>query len=100
MIRFTLYIAGQSPRSATAISNLKRLGETHFGSDYEMNVIDVIDDPDAADEARILTTPTLVKEDPGPARRVIGDLSDTQKVLLGLAIDMDINDSKVETSPT
>lgn len=88
-IRFILYVAGQTSRSLTAIANLRRLGEAHFSGRYELVVIDVVADPEAAESARILTTPTLVKEEPAPPRRVIGDLSDSRKVLLGLAIDPD-----------
>lgn len=88
-IRLTLYVAGQTTRSLAAIANLRRLGEAHFAGRYELRVIDVADDPDAAERARILTTPTLVKEQPEPVRRVTGDLSDGRKVLLGLALDPD-----------
>ena len=89
--RFTLYVAGRTARSITAISNLRRLGEAHFSGRYELRVIDVVEDPDAAERERILTTPTLIKEEPAPIRRVTGDLSDGRKVLLGLAIDPDLD---------
>lgn len=86
-IRLKLYIAGQSVRSQRAIANLRRLGEQALGGQCEVQIIDVVDDPDAAEAARILTTPTLVKEAPGPVRRVTGDLSDSDKVLYALALD-------------
>jgi circadian clock protein KaiB len=89
--RFTLYVAGRTSRSITAITNLRRLGEAHLSGQYELRVVDVVEDPDAAERERILTTPTLIKEEPAPVRRVTGDLSDGRKVLLGLAIDPDLD---------
>ena len=86
-VRFRLFIAGATPRSQRAIANLQRLGEEHLQGRYELEVIDVVERPDEAETYRILTTPTLVKDKPEPARRVTGDLSDGAKVLYGLALE-------------
>src|SRR4051812_10739495 len=78
-----LYIAGSSPRSQRAIANLHRIcAEELPGS--EVDVIDVLQQPHLAEGARIMATPTLIKELPPPVRRIIGDLSDAEQVLLGL----------------
>jgi circadian clock protein KaiB len=98
-IRFTLYIAGKTSRSLAAIANLRRLGEGELGGRYHLRVVDVVEDPDAAERARILTTPTLVKEEPKPVRRVMGDLSDSRKVLIGLALDPDSYITPAEAGP-
>jgi circadian clock protein KaiB len=79
-----LYITGQTPKSERAIANLRRICEEELGSQYEMVVIDVLERPQLAEDEKILATPTLIKQLPPPLRRVIGDLSDTEKVLLGL----------------
>lgn len=81
---FKLFVMGQSPRSQRAVANLRRLCEDELRDAYDLDVIDVLERPQAAEDARILATPTLVKELPLPARRVIGDLSDSEQVLLGL----------------
>lgn len=86
-IRFKLYVAGTTPRSQRAIANLRRLGEEQLSGRYEVEIVDVIEQPEAAEAERILTTPTLIKEFPLPARRVIGDLSDGERVMYGLALD-------------
>lgn len=85
--RFTLYIAGESPRSRQAATNLRRLCEGKLGGECELDIVDVTRDPDRAEEARILTTPTLVKESPGLPRRVTGDLTDADQVMVILALD-------------
>lgn len=79
-----LYVTGASPRSQRAIANLRRLCEEELPKEYALEVIDVLEHPQLAEEAHILATPTVIKELPHPARRIIGDLSDTAKVLLGL----------------
>lgn len=79
-----LYITGQTPRSERAITNLRRLCEAQLAGRYEMVVIDVLERPQLAEEEKILATPTLVREAPPPRRRIIGDLSDIAKVLIGL----------------
>lgn len=84
-----LYVTGTSPRTETAIANLRRLCEHELEGEYELEIIDVLQDPQAAEDARILATPTLIKQLPPPLRRVIGDLSDKDKVLLGLEVRRD-----------
>jgi circadian clock protein KaiB len=79
-----LYITGSTPNSERAIANLQRLSEEELDARYKIMVIDVIENPQLAEDEKILATPTLIKMLPPPLRRVIGDLSDTEKVLLGL----------------
>ena len=81
-----LYVTGQSARSGQAIANLYSICEEEFPGRYEITVIDVLKQPQLAEEDKILVTPTLIKLVPPPLRRLIGDLSDKQKVLLGLNI--------------
>ena len=79
-----LYITGRTPRSERAIANLRRICQEDLLGQYELMVIDVLERPQLAEEEKILATPTLIKELPPPLRKIIGDLSDTEKVLLGL----------------
>ncbi|HZV07388.1 MAG TPA: circadian clock protein KaiB [Gemmataceae bacterium] len=79
-----IYVTGQTPRSRRAIDNLRRICEDELRGKYEMHVIDVLERPQLAEDEKILATPTVVKELPIPIRRIIGDLSDADKVLLGL----------------
>jgi circadian clock protein KaiB len=79
-------VTGKSPRAETAIQNLRRICEEDLGGEYELEIIDVLEDPDAAEEDKVLATPTLIKQLPPPLRRVIGDLSNKEKVLLGLNV--------------
>jgi circadian clock protein KaiB len=79
-----LYIAGHNPRSERAIVNLKQICEAELAGDYQMVIIDVLETPQAAEQERILATPTLVREMPPPSRRLIGDLSDRELVLSAL----------------
>jgi circadian clock protein KaiB len=79
-----LYVTGQTQRSLQAIANLRGLCDKELTGRYEMVVIDVLERPQLAEGERILATPTLVKEAPLPVRRIIGDLSDSDKVLYGL----------------
>jgi circadian clock protein KaiB len=76
-----LYITGLTPRSERAIANLQRICEEKLGGQYEMVIIDVLERPQLAEDERILVTPTLIKPLPLPPRRVIGDLSDMEKVV-------------------
>lgn len=80
-----LYVTGGSPRSLKAIYNLKRFCEEHL-QDYDLEVIDIYETPNAARDAQIIAVPTLVKELPAPLRRFVGDLSNKQKLLIGLDI--------------
>lgn len=79
-----LYVTGETPRSKRAIANLRRICEDELTSQYELVVVDVLERPQLAEDEKILATPTVVKELPSPIRRVIGDLSDSERVLLGL----------------
>ncbi len=79
-----LYVTGKTPRSQAAIDNLRRICEQELGGRYDLVVIDVLERPQLAEDEKILATPTVVKELPVPIRRIIGDLSDTERVLLGL----------------
>lgn len=81
-----LYVTGTTPNSERAIANLKKLFDDDLNLKYELIVIDVLDNPQLAEDNRILATPTLIKELPLPLRRLIGDLSDKEKVLLGLEL--------------
>jgi len=79
-----LYITGQTPRSERAIANLRRICDEELGGQYDMTVIDILERPQLAEDEKIIATPALIKQLPPPLRRIIGDLSDTDKVLLGL----------------
>lgn len=79
-----LYVIGASERSARAVSNLTRICEEHFPGRYELTVIDLLQSPEQAPAAGVVAAPTLVKELPLPVRRLIGDLSNTERVLLAL----------------
>lgn len=81
-----LYVTGTTPRSTRAIENIRRVCEDHLKGRYELEVIDIYQNPDAAGEAQIIAAPTLIKTLPAPLRRVIGDLSDREKLLTGLNI--------------
>jgi circadian clock protein KaiB len=81
-----LFVTGRTARANTAIVNLRRICEQQLRGRYELEIIDVLEHPDKAEDERILATPTLIKSLPPPLRRVIGDLSDTEKVLLGLEV--------------
>jgi circadian clock protein KaiB len=81
-----LYVAGTSPRSAQAIANLKEICEEHLAGRYDLEVIDVYQQPTLAEGEQIIAAPTLIKKLPPPVRRLIGDMSDRKKVLIGLDI--------------
>ena len=80
----TLYVSGASPRSAAALETVRRICDEELQGRYELEVIDILERPQLAEDEKILATPTVVKELPVPIRRIIGDLSDTERVLLGL----------------
>ena len=84
-----LYVTGRTPRSAQAIANLESIIESDLSEAYELQVIDVLERPQLAEDERIVATPTLIKELPPPLRRIIGDLSDREQVLLGLDLTSD-----------
>lgn len=81
-----LYIAGKTLKSVTALNNLKKYCEEHLKGQYEIEVIDLLEQPQLAEGDQILAIPTLVKKVPEPVRKIIGDLSNQEKVLVGLDI--------------
>jgi len=81
-----LYVTGRTVRAEEAIANLRRICEAELTGQYELQIIDVLEQPQLAEDEKILATPTLIKQLPPPLRRVIGDLSDKEKVLLGLEV--------------
>lgn len=81
-----LYTAGQTPKSLAAISNLHQICEQHLGGRFEIEVIDLLQNPELAEADKILAIPTLVRILPEPLRKIIGDLSDTEKALVGLQL--------------
>ena len=84
--RLKLYVTVHTLRSRQALEQLRKLCEEQFPHEYELEVVDVLDHPDEATASRILATPTVVRELPHPIRRIIGDLSDMEKVFAGLAM--------------
>jgi circadian clock protein KaiB len=84
--KLILYVAGQTPKSLAAIANLERICAEHFPGQYVVEVIDLRQDPKLAREHSIVAIPTLVRELPVPLHKIIGDLSDTHKVLVNLKI--------------
>lgn len=81
-----LYVAGQTPKSVAAIANLKKLCEKHLPGRYTIEVIDLMKDPALAQRDQIVAIPTLIRKLPEPLKRIIGDLSNADKVLVGLDI--------------
>jgi len=81
-----LYVAGQTPKSIAAIANLKKICEKHLPGRYEIEVVDLIKDPALAQRHQIVAIPTLIRQLPEPLKRIIGDLSNVEKVLVGLDI--------------
>jgi circadian clock protein KaiB len=79
-----LFVSGMTPRSIRAIENIKQICEEHLKGRYELEVIDIYQRPELARNAQLLTAPTLVKQLPHPLRKLIGDLSDKEKVLVAL----------------
>ena len=79
-----LYVTGSSHRSLQAVYNLKKLWEEYLPDDYDLEVIDIYENPDAARDEQIIAAPTLVKKLPQPIRKFVGDMSNTQKILVGL----------------
>src|SRR5215831_10544574 len=81
-----LYIAGAAPRSTRAVRNIQRICDKYLGGHYELEVVDLYQQPGRASEGQVLAAPTLVREEPSPQRCVVGDLSDEQRVLVGLGL--------------
>lgn len=82
-----LYITGETSKSVLAIANLKKIIDKDLSGRFKLVIIDVLKNPQLAEAEKILATPTLIKELPLPVRRIIGDLSETEKVLLGLDLN-------------
>jgi len=81
-----LYIAGQTPKSITAFNNLKRICEEYLPGRYRIEVIDLLKNPKLARDEQIIAIPTLIRNLPEPIRKIIGDLSDTERTLVGLQL--------------
>ena len=79
-----LYVTGMTPRSVKAIENIKRLCEDHLQGRYELEIVDIYQQPEAAKEAQLVAAPTMIKLLPLPLRRFVGDMSDEEKILVGL----------------
>jgi circadian clock protein KaiB len=95
VIDLRLYVAGQTPKSQAAISNLKKICTEHLKDQYRIEVIDLVKNPALARDHQILAIPTLVRSLPVPILKIIGDLSDTERVVVGL----DIRGSKNKSKP-
>jgi circadian clock protein KaiB len=85
-IKLTLYVSGKTLRSERTIANVHRILDNEADAEYELTVCDVLEDPQAAEKDKVLATPTLILVSPPPGRRIVGDLSDTAKVLPYLGI--------------
>jgi circadian clock protein KaiB len=94
-----LYIAGQTPKSLTAFANLKRLCEGRLKGRYAIEVVDLIEEPRLAKEDQILAIPTLVRRLPPPMRKIIGDLSNTERVLVGMDLLSEPKLSPLDLAP-
>jgi circadian clock protein KaiB len=81
-----LYVAGQTPKSVTAFANLKKICEEHLKGCYRIEVVDLLENPQLAEGHQIIAVPTLVRQLPEPIKKIIGDLSNTERVLVGLDI--------------
>ena len=84
-----LYVAGQSPKSVRAVENLRKVCEEYLTGRYTIELVDLLENPQLARGDEIIAVPTLVRKLPEPIRRIIGDLSDTEKVLIGLQLKQD-----------
>jgi len=82
--RLRLYVAGQTPKSLAAFANLKKICEEHMAGKYQIEVIDLLENPTLAKGDQILAIPTLVRRLPEPVNKILGDLSNTERVLVGL----------------
>ena len=94
-----LYIAGQTPKSLTAFANLKRLCEERLRGRYAIEVVDLIEQPRLAKDDQILAIPTLVRRLPPPVRKIIGDLSNTERVIAGMGLHSEPTTSTLEITP-
>lgn len=88
--QFRLYIAGQTPRCLIAINNIKKICQTHLQENYNLEIIDLLEKPELAREHQIFAIPTLVRITPYPTKKIVGDLSDSEKTLTHLQISAPI----------
>ena len=86
MWQLRLYVAGQTPKCLAALANLKRICDEHMPGQYELEIIDLLENPRLAQQDNILAIPTLVRKLPEPVRKIIGDLSNQDRVLVGLDV--------------
>lgn len=89
MYSLRLYITGQTPRSVDSVSNLQQVCKEHLSGRFELEVIDIYQQPELARQAQIIAAPTLIKSLPPPFRRLVGDLSNRERVLIGLDLRSD-----------
>jgi circadian clock protein KaiB len=97
-LKLRLYVAGQTPKSLAALSNLKKICAAHLEGTYQLEVIDLIKNPQLAQGDQILAIPTLVRNLPVPIRKIIGDLSNVDRVLVGLDLRSEEQASGTKTS--
>lgn len=84
-----LFITGTSPHSVLAVNNVKHICETYLAGRYELEIIDMYQQPQLAAEEQVIAAPTLIKKHPHPLKKLIGDMSDTERVLSGLDVSLD-----------
>jgi circadian clock protein KaiB len=94
-LRLQLYVSGATPRSTQAIANIKAIGEAHLQGRYDLEVIDAYQQAELLRDQQIVVLPTLIKHLPLPMRRMVGDLSDTERVLLSLGIKFDAQEDAI-----
>ncbi len=97
--RLRLYLAGQTPKSVVALANLRRLCEGHLTGRYRIEVVDLMRRPHLARRDNIVVIPTLVRKLPPPLRKIIGDLSNDERVLIGLDAPTDANGARARRTP-
>jgi circadian clock protein KaiB len=85
--KLRLYVAGQTPKSLTAFANLKRICEKHLSGRYQIEVIDLLKQPELAQMDQIIALPTLVRRLPEPIKRIVGDLSNSERVIVGMNLE-------------
>jgi circadian clock protein KaiB len=86
-LRLELFVIGHSQRSQSAIDNLRRILDTTLPGEFDLKIIDVLEQPQEAEDSNIMATPTLIKRAPAPVSRLLGDLSGTETVLRGLGLE-------------
>lgn len=86
-LKLRLYIAGQTPKSILALSNLKKICDVDLNVDYELEIIDLLESPNLSNEDEIIALPTLVRKYPEPIKKIVGDLSDSEDVLTQIGVN-------------